>query len=57
MKTTMARENCGKREEEGRENKMREEIKFMWMPGKRPVKVPAIVPIRRARVSSKSIKL
>ena len=30
-------------------------IRFMWMPGKRPVRVPAASPIIRARVNSNNI--
>lgn len=31
------------------------EIRFMWIPGDRPVKVPARIPARNVRIISSSI--
>jgi hypothetical protein len=41
--------------ESEREDKIIAEIRFMWIPGKRPVIVPAMRPMKRASISSINI--
>lgn len=57
MKTARAREVWGERGEEGREKRRRAETRFIWIPGKRPVNVPARMPANRERKTWSSIKL
>ncbi len=53
MKTTRA--NGGTEDKRAREERRTAETRLMWMPGKRPVNVPARRPRRSAIISSKNI--
>ncbi len=41
----------GNEEKRAKEDVKAEAMRFMWIPGKRPVIVPTRIPIRRARIS------